>query len=66
VRSVEELESIARDLRIDILRMIGQAGSGHPGGSLSSVELLTALYFGVLRFRADDPHWSARDRFVIS
>jgi transketolase len=66
MRPVEELQRIAHDLRIDILRMIAQAGSGHPGGSLSSVEVLTALYFEVLRFRPDDPHWPGRDRFVIS
>jgi len=66
VRSVDQLEKIARELRLDILRMIARAGSGHPGGSLSSVELVTALYFGVLNFRSDEPQWAGRDRFVIS
>jgi len=66
MRSIEELERIAHDLRIDILKMIATAGSGHPGGSLSSVEIVTALYFGVLRYRAGEPHFPGRDRFVIS
>jgi len=66
MRSTEELERIAHELRFDILRMIAKSGSGHPGGSLSSVELVTALYFSVLRYKADQPQWPARDRFVIS
>ena len=66
MRSIEELERIAKELRIDVLEMIARAGSGHPGGSLSSVEILTALYFGVLRYRADEPRFPGRDRFVIS
>ncbi len=66
MRSIEELQKIAHELRIDILEMIAAAGSGHPGGALSSVELITALYFGVLRYRVDQPHWPDRDRFVLS
>ncbi len=46
--------------------MIGRAGSGHPGGSLSSVELLTALYFSELRINPKKPNWPERDRFVLS
>lgn len=66
MRSIEELERIAHELRFDILRMIAKAGSGHPGGSLSSAELVTALYFSVLRYKPDQPDWPGRDRFVIS
>jgi len=66
MRSVEDLERIAHELRLDILRMIAKAGSGHPGGSLSSVELVTALYFSILRYKADQPQCPARDRFVLS
>lgn len=62
-----QLELEANAMRSDIVRMIGRAGSGHPGGSLSCVDILTALYFGgVLRYRADDPHWDGRDRFVLA
>ena len=63
---IPELKRIARGLRIDIVKMIGAAGSGHPGGSLSEVELLTALYFRVLRHHPDNPTWADRDRFVLS
>lgn len=64
--SVAELKRLANRLRIDIVKMIGAAGSGHPGGSLSEVELLTALYFRVLRHDPKNPEWPARDRFVLS
>ncbi len=66
MRSIEELEAISRQLRIRSLRMIAKANSGHPGGSLSSAELVAALYFGVLNYRVGDPTWAARDRFVLS
>jgi len=46
--------------------MIAKANSGHPGGSLSSAELVSALYFGVLNYRVGDPTWPARDRFILS
>jgi transketolase len=61
-----ELQQIARKLRRDIVTMIANAGSGHPGGSLSAVEILTTLYFKVLSHRPDDPHWQDRDRFILS
>jgi transketolase len=64
--SLTELKSIARSLRIDIVKMIGAAGSGHPGGSLSEVELLTALFFCVLRHDPKNPAWADRDRFILS
>ncbi len=64
---LEELQEIARDLRLDILKETTQAGSGHLSSSFSSVELLTALYFnGILRYRSDDPLWPERDRFIMS
>ena len=47
--SIEQMKETARNMRIDIIKMIGAAGSGHPGGSLSEVELLVALYFSVMR-----------------
>jgi transketolase len=66
MRSIEELEGICTELRVSILRMIAAAGSGHPGGSLSAVEILTALYFAVLDYRVGEPGWNGRDRFVLS
>lgn len=62
-----QLEEKARELRCDIVSMIAQAGSGHPGGSLSCADILTALYFGgVMEHRADDPEWEGRDRFILA
>ena len=66
-RDAAELEAIARRIREQIVRMTHAAQSGHPGGSLSAVEILTALYFGgVMRHDPSDPDWSERDRFVLS
>ncbi|MBA7673672.1 Apulose-4-phosphate transketolase subunit A [subsurface metagenome] len=64
--SVEEMEAVAKRLRRYIISMIGRAGSGHPGGSLSAVEIVTALYFRVLRHKPQAPGWSDRDRFILS
>jgi transketolase len=64
--SAEEMQGMAKKIRRDIITMIGTAGSGHPGGSLSAVEILTALYFKVLRHDPSNPHWADRDRFILS
>src|SRR5882672_10005477 len=64
--SVADLQRMANRLRIEIIKMIGAAGSGHPGGSLSEVELLIALYFRVLRHNPKDAEWADRDRFILS
>jgi len=66
IESVTELKRLANRLRIEIIKMIGAAGSGHPGGSLSEVELLAALYFRVLRHNPKDAEWANRDRFILS
>ena len=60
------LESIARECRVQILRMLAHAGSGHPGGSLSVIDILTTLFFGRLRYDAKRPDWPDRDRVVLS
>lgn len=60
------LNEKARNIRKNIIKMICIAGSGHPGGSLSAVEILTALYFSVLRIDPENPDWNERDRFVLS
>ena len=64
--SVKEMAVMAKRLRRHIITMTGKAGSGHPGGSLSAVEIVTALYFKVLRHKPQDPCWSDRDRFILS
>ncbi len=64
---VDELQDIARQLRLDILDMTTGAGSGHPSSSFSATEIVTVLYFGgVLRYRPDEPDWPERDRFIMS
>jgi len=64
--SVAELAAVRREVRADIVRMTAAAGSGHPGGSLSAVELVTALFFSVMRHRPEEPKWPERDRFILS
>lgn len=64
--SVAELECKARELRIETLRMIAQAGGGHLGGSLSAMDIMTALYFNVLRIDPANPEKRDRDRFILS
>lgn len=65
-RSIRDLEGIAKTLRRHIITMTAAAGSGHPGGSLSSAEIVAALFFRVLRHRPAEPDWPDRDRFVLS
>lgn len=60
------LEETVRGIRKDIVKMIGKAASGHPGGSLSSAEILTLLYFEQMNVDENNPHKEDRDRFVLS
>ena len=66
--SIEELERIASQVRRDIIRMVTAAKSGHPGGSMSSADILTALYFNVMRH--DPATWTregkGQDVFILS
>jgi transketolase len=64
--SIDQLTAMARRVRRHIIEMVTEAGSGHPGGSLSAVEILCALYFRVLRYDAQRPDWPERDRFILS
>ena len=64
--SVEELKVMAATIRCDIIEMITLAGSGHPGGSLSAADIVTALYFRVMRLDPANPDWPERDRFILS
>ena len=63
---IEELQKKAKELRKVILEMIHEAGSGHPGGSLSSADIMTALYFDELKIDPKNPKDPDRDRFVLS
>lgn len=64
--NVEELQAIAKQVRRDIIEMITAAKSGHPGGSLSAVEILVTLYFDKLRHDPANPEWPDRDHFILS
>jgi transketolase len=64
--SIEELKVMAGTIRQDIIKMVTLAGSGHPGGSLSATDILTALYFRLMRIDPDHPDWPDRDRFILS
>ncbi len=63
---ISELKAIAKELRVDIIRMLTAAGSGHPGGSLSCIDIIVTLFFNKMRHKPEDPNWSGRDRFVLS
>jgi transketolase len=63
---LKELQTKCLDVRKDVVSMIHTAGSGHPGGSLSAVEILTVLYFCEMRIRPEEPDWLDRDRFILS
>ena len=61
-----QLKEIAKEVRLSIIRLTNRAGCGHTGGSLSEVELLTALYFETMNIDTARPDWPGRDRFVLS
>ena len=64
--NIDLLKEQARIVRIEILKMLTRSGSGHTGGSLSSADIVTALYFYKMRHRPDAPKWTMRDRFILS
>ena len=64
--SVSDLPALAKELRRDVIQTIYTAGSGHPGGSLSELDILISLYFRVMRHKPQDPQWPDRDRFILS
>ena len=59
------LRTTARAVRLEAVKMVGRAGTGHIGGSLSCIDLLVALYFHTLKIDPERPDWDARDRFVL-
>jgi len=61
-----ELEEIARQVRVESIRMIHRRGSGHPGGALSAAEIITVLFFDKMRHDPTNPQWEDRDRFFLS
>lgn len=63
---MSELNEIAKEIRIDIIRMLLAAGSGHSAGPLGMADVFTALYYGVLHIDPKKPDWEERDRLVLS
>lgn len=63
--TVQALTEKARRLRVDIVKTLHRSQSGHTGGSLSAIDLITALYFHKMRHRPEEPSWPDRDRFVL-
>lgn len=65
-RDIQKLTEVTKTIRQDIIKMLTESASGHPGGSLSAVEILTALYFSEMKVDSSNPRWEDRDRFVLS
>ncbi len=66
IQDIAELKRMANRIRQDVVVMIGEAGSGHPGGSLSAADIVTALFFNVMKHDPSRPAWPERDRFILS
>src|ERR1700688_4908551 len=64
--NVTELAAISKRMRREVIEMITDAKSGHPGGSLSAVEVMVTLFFDVMRHDPANPKWKDRDRFILS
>jgi len=66
-RDVQAVQAMAQRMRCDIVRMLTEAGSGHPGGSLSAADIVAALYFGgIMEYDPAEPRRPGRDRFILS
>ena len=65
-KKIEEIEKQARQLRRDIIDMLGKSASGHPGGSLSAADIVTALYFKEMNIDPANPDMDYREKFILS
>jgi transketolase len=66
ITDISTLENIAKEVRIEILKMLTSSGSGHTGGSLSAADIATAIYFSKMKYNPKEPLWNERDRFIMS
>lgn len=64
--NTKDLQQKAKEIRIEIIKMLAEAGSGHPAGSLGMADIFTALYFEVLKHNPKKPDWPERDRLILS
>ncbi len=62
---ISDVEEFARRCRVEIVKMVHRAQAGHPGGSLSEIDLISALYTTRLRVKPNEPKWNDRDRFIL-
>ena len=62
----KRFEELARKIRIDVIKEVFNAGSGHPGGSLSAADIVTALYFREMNIDPEDPQMEDRDKLILS
>ncbi|MFC1731794.1 transketolase [candidate division KSB1 bacterium] len=66
MNDIKKLEAISKDIRIDVIRSLAAAGSGHTGGSLGLADVFACLYFNILHHDPLNPNWEYRDRFILS
>ncbi|HEX7259605.1 MAG TPA: transketolase, partial [Candidatus Saccharimonadia bacterium] len=66
MKSVEEIQKVANRIRLDIIEMLVEAGSGHSGGPLGMADIFATLYFQVLNHDPQNPDWPERDRLILS
>jgi transketolase len=64
--NVEELRKQANQLRLDVVKMVHDAGDGHPGPAMSAMDMIVALYYNVMKVDSKNPDWEDRDRFILS
>ena len=64
--NLEQLREIARELRVDVIKMLAEAGSGHPASALGLADIFAVLYFEALNLKPESPNWSNRDRLLLS
>ncbi|HBE77960.1 MAG TPA: transketolase [Firmicutes bacterium] len=65
-RNIENLKKTADQLRLDVVKMVHDAGDGHPGPAMSALDIITSLFFHELNVDAKNPKWEDRDRFILS
>jgi len=66
ISEIKKLEKIAKQIRIDVVKSIAEAGSGHTGGSLGLADVFTVLYFNILNHKPENPKWKNRDKLILS
>ena len=64
--TVAQLQAMANQLRLDVVRMVHDAKDGHPGPALSAIDMITTLYFREMNIDSANPQWADRDRFILS